>query len=499
MDFVTNLANGFRVAAEPINLLYAFAGAALGTSVGVLPGLGTVATVAILLPVTYKMGSVPAVIMLAGIFYGAQYGGSTTSILLNIPGEASSVVTCIDGYKMACQGRAGAALGISAMGSFIAGTLGVLGLSMIAPGLGAFALRFGPPEYFSLVLVGLIMTVYLSEESILKGLVMGALGLFLGVVGLDPVQGVDRFTFGFTKLSDGIDLVTVAMGLFGISEILINAEMVKGQGVDIFKAPLKGLLPTRDDWRRCWASILRGSLIGFFIGVLPGGGVIISSFVSYTVEKRVSKNPEQFGKGAIEGVAAPEAANNAASISSFVPLLTLGIPGNATTAMILVALMIHGVSPGPMMIQKYPDLFWGTVASMYIGNIMLLGLNLPLIGLWVRVLRVPYKFIATTVIVICMIGAYSINNSIFDVGIMVFMGIFGYIFRKNGYPPAPLVFAMILGRMLELSLQQSLIGSAGDFFVFFKSPISAGFLFAGGVLILKPAVRLLWKQKRRMK
>ena len=375
MGFFEHLAGGFAVALSASNLFYCAIGAILGTAIGVLPGLGPPATIALLLPVTFKMDPVSAVIMLSGIFYGAMYGGSTTSILLNIPGEAASVVTCLDGYKMARNGRAGAALGISALGSFIAGSLALLGVSILAPTLASFALKFGPPEYFCLVLLGLMMAIYLSEESILKGLMMGLLGLLLGTIGLDPVSGSERFTFGVSRLTDGVDFVVMVMGLFGLAEILCNLEAPENR--EIFKTALKGLLPTRQDWRQCWASVMRGSALGFFIGVLPGGGAIISSFAAYAVEKRLSKHPERFGSGAIEGVAAPEAANNAASTSSFIPLLTLGIPGNASIAMIFVALMIHGIRPGPLLLQEHPNLFWGVIASMYIGNVMLLGLNLP--------------------------------------------------------------------------------------------------------------------------
>jgi len=494
MDFIAHLTQGFTVALSPWNLLSAALGVVIGTAIGVLPGLGPPATVALLLPVTYKIEPTSAIIMLAGIFYGAMYGGSTTSILLNIPGEAASVVTCLDGYKMARQGRAGSALGISAMASFFAGTVSIFGLSLVAPSLASFALRFGPPEYFSLVLLGLMMAVYLSEQSIIKGLAMTALGLLLGTVGIDPVHGATRFAFGVSRLLDGFDFVVVAMGLFGISEVMINLEAA---GIrDVFKAPLKGLLPTLEDWRRGWASVVRGSLLGFFIGVLPGGGAIISSFVSYAVEKRVSKHPEQFGQGAIEGVAAPEAANNAASTSSFIPLLTLGIPGNATIAMIFVALMIHGIRPGPLLLQEHPNLFWGVVASMYIGNLMLLGLNLPLIGFWVRLLRVPYHFLAVVVVIICVIGAYSVKNTVFDIGTMLVFGVAGYLMRKGGFPPAPLILAMILGPLLERSLQQSLISSGGEPSIFIEKPISAALLCVAAFLMLTPILKWLWKRNR---
>lgn len=484
-----NLASGFAVALSPWNIAYAGFGAVLGTAIGVLPGLGPPATIAMLLPLTYGMEPVSAVIMLAGIFYGAMYGGSTTSILLNIPGEAGSVVTCLDGYRMTRSGRAGAALGIAAIGSFIAGTLGVLGLSLISPILADFALRFGPAEYFSLVLLGLTMAVYLSGGSALKGLVMTVLGLLLGTVGLDPVLGAERFTFGLPQLTDGLDFVVVAMGLFGIAEVLSNLEAPE-QPV-VLKTGIKSILPTREDWKRAWAPIARGSFFGFFIGILPGGGAIISSFVSYAVEKKISKNPEQFGHGAIEGVAAPEAANNAASVSSFIPLLTLGIPGNASIAMILVALMIHGIRPGPQLIAEHPDIFWGAVASMYLGNVMLLALNLPLVGLWVKLLRVPYSLLALIVVVICVVGAYSVNNSTFDVGIMIGFGIFGYLLRKTGFPAAPLVLAMILGPILERSLQQAMISSAGDPLIFIQHPMSAALLGAAALVALTPLISLM--------
>ncbi len=497
MDFLTYLSSGFAVALTPGNLGYAMLGALLGTAIGVLPGLGPPATIALLLPATYKIEPVSAVIMMAGIFYGAMYGGSTTSILLNIPGEAASVVTCLDGYKMARKGRAGVALGLSAIGSFFAGTVSVLGLSLVAPLLAAFALKFGPPEYFSLVLLGLMMAVYLAEESILKGLITGTIGLLMGTVGLDPVLGAQRFTFGLSRLTDGFDFVVVAMGLFGISEVLINLETPEKR--DIFKASLKGLLPSREDWRRSWAAIVRGSLLGFFIGVLPGGGAIISSFAAYAVEKRLSRHPEEFGQGAVEGVAAPEAANNAASTSSFIPLLTLGIPGNASIAMIFVALMIHGIRPGPLLLQEHPQLFWGVVASMYIGNLMLLGLNLPLIGLWVRLLKVPYRLLAVVVVIICVIGAYSVNNLTFDIGTMVVFGAFGYFIRKAGFPAAPLILAMILGPMLERTLQQSLISSGGDPMIFLRRPISAALLGVAVLVMAKPVVQWVLKQTARRK
>ncbi len=494
MDVISHVVSGLIVALTPINLMYTFIGAVVGTAIGVLPGLGPPATVALLLPITYKINAASGVMMLAGIYYGAMYGGSTTSILLNIPGEAASVVTCMDGYQMARQGRAGPALGASALGSFFAGTVGLVGLVLVAPPMANFAIKFGYAETASLVVLGLMMATYLSEGSVLKGLLMSALGLLLGTVGLDPVFGVERFTFGVSPLTDGVEFIVAAMGLFGITEVLCNLEQPEVR--DVFKTSIKNLFPTREDWRQSWASMIRGTLIGFFIGVLPGGGGVISAFISYAVEKRVSKHPERFGKGAIEGVMAPEAANNAASSSSFIPLLTLGIPGNATTAMIFVALMIHGIRPGPLMLQEHPSLFWGVIGSMYIGNVMLLALNLPLIGIWVRLLKVPYQYLAVTVAIICTIGAYSVKNSVFDVGTMVVFGIIGYFMRKGGFPGAPLLLAMLLGRMLERTVQQALAMSGGDPVVFVERPISAALLLVAVFVLISPAIRWLWRRTR---
>jgi putative tricarboxylic transport membrane protein len=490
MDVLGNLGSGFAIALTPWNLLYGLVGVILGTGVGVLPGLGPPATIALLLPVTYKMTPVSAVIMLGGIFYGAMFGGSTTSILLNIPGEPASVVTCLDGYQMARQGRAGAALGASAIGSFFGGIVSVILLMLIAPTLAAMGLRFGPPEYTSLVVLGLMMAVYLSEESVLKGLIMMMMGILLGMVGIDPAFGAERFTLGIPRLTGGLEFVVVGMGLFGIGEVLINLEAPEVR--EIYKASLKGLLPNLEDWRRCWASMIRGSILGSLIGVLPGGGAVISSFVAYALEKRVSKHPERFGKGAIEGVMAPETANNSAATSSFIPLLTLGIPGNLSIAMIFVALMIHGIRPGPMLIQEHPDLFWGVIASMFIGNALLLALNLPLIGVWVKLLTVPYRYLVVVIIVICIIGAYSVNYTAFDVGAMVVFGVFGYLIRKARFPAAPLVLAMILGPILERSMQQSLMMSGGDFMIFVRRPISSVLLLVAGLLMLTPVARSIW-------
>ena len=493
MDIFNNLATGFAVALAPINLLYCFLGSFIGTAIGVLPGLGPPATIALLLPVTYGIPATSAVILLAGIFYGAMYGGSTTSILLNIPGEAASVVTCLDGYQMARQGRAGAALAISAFGSFIAGTLSIVGLMLLAPPLAAFAIKFGPPENFALLVLGLMMVGYLAGASMTKGLMMACLGLLLGTVGLDPIMGTQRFTYGIIKLSEGFEFILVAMGLFGIGEVLVNVEQtIKAE---VFETKLRGLLPNREEWRMSAAPIARGSLLGFFIGVLPGGGAIISSFISYALEKKLSKHPERFGKGAIEGVAAPESANNSAATGSFIPLLTLGIPGNASIAMIFAALLIHGIRPGPLLVAEKPEVFWGLVASMYIGNVMLLVLNLPLIGLWVRLLRVPYPLLAPLILVFVLIGAYNVNNSAFDMRITIAFDFFGYLMRKFDFEPAPLVLAMILGPQLEASLRRSLIYSHGELGVFFERPIAAALMALALLMLVSPIFRWAFGHK----
>jgi len=493
MEIFNNLIVGFAVALTPINLLYCFLGSFIGTAIGVLPGIGPPATIALLLPVTYGIPATSAIILLAGIFYGAMYGGSTTSILLNIPGEAASVVTCLDGYQMARQGRAGAALAISAFGSFIAGTLGVVGLMLLAPPLAAFAVKFGPPENFALLVLGLMMVGYLAGESMTKGLIMACIGLLLGTVGLDPIMGTQRFTYGIFKLSEGFEFILVAMGLFGIGEVLANVE--QNITAEVFQTKIRGLLPNREEWRTSAAPIARGSLLGFLIGVLPGGGAIISSFISYALEKKLSKHPERFGKGAIEGVAAPESANNSAATSSFIPLLTLGIPGNASIAVIFAALLIHGVRPGPLLVAEKPEVFWGLIASMYIGNIMLLVLNLPLIGLWVKLLRIPYPLLAPLILVFVIIGAYSVNNSVFDVGVTIAFGLLGYVIRKFNFEPAPLVLAMILGPQLEGSLRRSLIYSRGDLMVFFERPIAAALMTLALFMLLSPIFRMVLSRK----
>jgi len=488
------LVNGFGIAFSLINLTFALLGALLGTIVGILPGLGPAATISLLLPLSFKIGSpVTSIIMMAGIFYGAMYGGSTTSILVNIPGEAASVVTCIDGYQMALKGRAGPALGIAAIGSFIAGTIGVIGLTFVAPPLAEFALKFGPPEYFALTLLGLLMATLLGGTSIVKGLIMVVLGLLLGSVGLDPISGAIRFTWGFFMLQEGVDFVTLAMGMFGIGEILINLE--KELSTELVTRKITHLWPTLKDWAESKWAILRGSFIGFFIGILPGGGAVISSLVSYAVEKKISKHPEEFGKGAIQGVAGPESANNSAASTSFIPLLTLGIPGNAAIAMIFAALLIQGVQPGPFLITEHPDVFWGVVASMYIGNVMLLILNLPMVGMWVQLLRVPYAILAPIIVLFCCIGVYSIRNTVFDIWVMGIFGVIGYFFRKVEMEPGPLILAFVLGPILERSLRQALLISAGSPFIFFTRPISGammGFLILFIVIKVVSALRGRW-------
>ena len=493
MDILANVMLGFQVALQPANLFFCFMGVLIGTLVGVLPGLGPVAAMSLLLPTTFHLSPVSAVIMLSGIYYGAMYGGSTTSILVNIPGEASSVITCLDGYQMARKGRAGAALGIAAFGSFIAGTLSILGLMLLAPMLAEVALKFGPPEYFSLMLLGLVIVTFLAGSSMPKALLMAAFGLFLGLIGMDIMTATPRFTFDIYFLMDGVGLVPVVMGLFGISEVLLNLESKLER--EIFETKIKGLLPNRQDWRDSAWPIARGSVIGFFLGILPGGGAVISSFVSYGVEKKCSAYPEKFGTGVIEGVAGPEAANNAAAGGAFIPLLTLGIPANAVMAMLLGALTIYGMQPGPMLIKEHPDLFWGVVTSMYIGNIMLLVLNLPLIGIWVKILKIPYEYLFPLILLFCLIGAFSLNNSVGEIGLMLFFGGVGYLMKKFDYEAAPLVLAMVLGPMMENALRQSLIMANGSAGIFFSRPISLGVVLLVLALLILPM--LPWVKKKR--
>ena len=495
MEYFSGLMMGFSLALTPYNLLFGFIGALLGTAVGVLPGLGPAATISLLLPLSYALGnSITSIIMLAGIYYGAMYGGSTTSILLNIPGEAASVVTCIDGYQMAKKGRAGAALGMAAIGSFIAGTFGVIGLTFVAPPLSAFALKFGPPEYFSLTVLGLMLATYLSGKSILKGMIMAVVGLLLATVGMDPVTGNTRYTFGLLILEDGFDFLTLGMGLFGIGEIFSTLEgKLKAE---LVTTKITNLWPTLKDWAVSKWSVMRGSGIGFFVGLLPGGGAVIASLLAYAVEKRVSKEPQKFGQGALEGVAAPESANNAAASASFIPMLTLGIPGNPAIAMIFAALLIQGVTPGPLLLREHPNLFWGVIASMYIGNVLLLVLNLPLVGLWVQMLKVPYSILAPVIVLICSIGVYSMKNDVSDVMLMVVFGVVGYFFRKLQFELGPLLLAFVLGRILERSLRQTLLISRGEVSIFFTRPISAAFLAVVALMILASFGMVLYKRRK---
>jgi len=493
MDTLTAILDGFAVSLTPARIFYCFLGAVLGTVVGVLPGLGPSATIALLLPVTYRLDTVSAIIMMAGIYYGSQYGGSTTSILVRIPGESSSMVTCFDGYEMTKQGRAGPALGMAAIASFIAGTLGVVGLMLVAPPLGRFALAFGPAEYFSLMVLGLTLVAYLGGESLLKALLMAAIGLLLSTIGQDPVAGVERYTFNTLVLLDGIGLVPVFMGMFGIAEVLSTMEQPPDQ--QRLSAP-KGLLPTRQDWRDSAMPIARGTVIGFFLGILPGGGATIASIASYVAEKRFAKNRERLGQGAIEGVAGPEASNNAAATSSFIPLLTLGIPANVVMAMMLAALTIHGIRPGPLLIQERPDLFWGVITSMYLGNVMLLILNLPLVGLFIQILRIPYPVLAPLILLFCLVGAYSTSSQVADVLVMVCFGLLGYLMRKFKFEAAPLILALILGKPMEESLRQALGISQGSFAIFVTHPISLALLLVTAVSLACPAIAWAWRRMR---
>ena len=488
-----SLLHGFAIAFQLDNLWYAFLGCVVGTLVGVLPGIGPLSGISILLPVTFGLNATQAIIMLAGIYYGSQYGGSTTSILMRIPGEASSVMTCIDGYAMAKKGRAGAALCIAAVGSWIGGTFGVIVLTMVAPPLATLAVRFGPPEYTALLVLGLIFLAYMSSSSLIRTLLMACLGLLLGMIGIDNMTGHFRYSFDLAELGDGIGIVPVAVCLFGLGEILAtpSADAVK----NIISPRLRDLLPTRKEWGEAAMPITRGTLLGFFIGIIPGSAHIISSFLSYALEKRVSKHPEEFGKGAVAGVAGPETANNAASTGAFVPLLALGIPTSPITAVLIGALMLHGISVGPTLVNEHPDVFWGFVASMYVGNVMLLLLNLPLVSVFVWVLRIPYAYLYPLIIMFCIIGVYETNNSIVDVWIMLIMGILGYALRKFEFDPAPLVLGLVISPILEQSLRQSLIMSNGDYFIFFSRPISGALLLVSIAMLAMAATSFVLKRK----
>lgn len=487
---IESIAYGFQVAFQLDNVFCCFVGVLFGTLVGVLPGFGPTAGVALLLPISYTLSPSSAIILLAGIYYGSMYGGSTTSVLVNIPGEAASVVTCIDGYQMALQGKAGPALAVSAIGSFIAGTIGVVLLMFIALPLGDFGLKFGPAEFFSLIVVAVVLLTYLSSKSLTKSLIMGVTGLFLSTIGIDVFTSAPRFTFGIFQLQGGLDFVPVVMGLFGISEILLNVE--KSVKVEIIAPKISRIFLNREEWKRSIFPITRGTFLGFFLGMLPGGGAIISSFASYSLEKKLSKKPEEFGRGAIEGVAGPESANNSATAGGFVPLLSLGIPPNVVMALFLGGLMMHGVVPGPLLIKQHPDVFWGIISSMYLGNIFLLILNLPLVGIWVKLLRIRYNILFPLIIVFCLMGVYSLNGNIFDIYTMAFFGAAGYFLRKLDFDLAPLVLAMVLGPILEENFGRALIISGGSFLIFIQKPISGFFLFVAFFLlatIIFPEIR----------
>jgi len=490
MDIFSNLALGFSVALSFQNLAYCFFGVFVGTAIGVLPGVGPLVTIAVLLPLTFGLPPESAMIMLAGIYYGAAYGGSTTAILVNLPGEASAAVTCLDGYQMARNGRAGAALSISAIGSFVAGTIGTIIIAAFGPPLSKLALHFGAPEFFSLILLALITTAILVRGSMLKGIATAMLGVQFGLVGVDITSGVERFTFGLPRMSDGIDFVVVAMGLFALAEIAVNLETVEKR--EIFTSKIKGLWPTRDDLKRSAAPILRGTAIGSFFGVLPGAGMTISSFAAYAVEKKLSKHPEKFGTGVIEGVASPEAANNASAQGSFIPTLTLGIPGSSVMALMLGALMIQGITPGPQVMTTHPQIFWGLIASMWIGNLMLVILNLPLVGLWVSMLRIPYRWLFPIILVFSCFGVYAVQFSTMDLWMMVFFGVLGYVFLKIGCEAAPFILGFLLGPLLEEYFRRSMILSRGSLEIFVTKPISAGILLVVLVVLasmLFPAIR----------
>jgi putative tricarboxylic transport membrane protein len=497
MDSLQGLAYGFGVALSVPNLSACFLGVLVGTVVGVLPGIGPIGAMALLIPSTFYLDPATALIMLAGIFYGAMYGGSTTSILINVPGEEAAVVTAIDGYQMAKKGRAGAALAVAAVGSFVAGTLGVVALMFFAPPLADVALNFGPPEYCALMLVGLIGLSQLGEGSPLKSYLMVGFGLLLGTAGMEPITGIPRFTFGRVELSQGIELVPVAMGLYGMAEVLMIAERITGIP-EMIKVKFRELFPTVGEWKRAFPSMLRGAGVGFFIGLIPGPAAILSTFAAYKLEKSISKHPEEFGKGAIEGVAGPESANNSATAGLMVPLLALGVPFAPVPAMLLGALIIHGVQPGPLLMVQRPDIFWGVVASMYIGNVILLIFNLPLVGVFASILRIPQHILMGLISLLCLVGTFSVNNSLLDIYILIVMGGVGYILRKLKFDMAPLILALVLGPMLEKNLIQSLYLCRGSIQTMISRPITAILLFIALAAIVSPFL-LRWKKGRKSK
>lgn len=482
MELFNNLALGLSVALTPANLVFALVGALIGTLIGVLPGIGPIATIAMLLPLTFHLEPTSGLIMLAGIFYGAQYGGSTTAILVNLPGETSSVVTCIDGHQMARQGRAGAALAVAALGSFFAGCVSTLLIATFAPPLAVVGQSFGAPEYFSLMVLGLIAAVVLAHGSVLKAVAMIILGLLVGLVGTDGNTGATRFTFGITELTDGIDVATLAIGIFGLGEIITNLSQPEETRA-LVASKITRLWPTREDFRRAWPAVLRGTALGSILGVLPGGGALLASFAAYAFEKKVAREPARFGKGAIEGVAAPESANNAGAQTSFIPLLTLGIPSNPTMAVMVGAMTIQGIAPGPRVMVTQPELFWGIIASMWVGNLALVIINLPLIGIWVRLLTVPYRLLFPAILLLCCIGVYSLNSSPTEVGLTALFGFFGYVFYKLGCEPAPFALGFILGPLMEENLRRALLLARGDPMTFVSSPISLALLIAAAALL----------------
>ena len=482
MEFLQHLGLGFGIALHWQNVMYAFIGCVLGTLIGVLPGIGPIATIAMLLPATFALPPVSALIMLAGIYYGAQYGGSTTSILVNLPGEVSSVVTCLDGYQMARQGKAGKALGIAALGSFFAGSVATLLIAGFAPPLAELALKFGPAEYFSLMVLGLIAAVVLAHGSMSKAIAMIVLGLLMGLIGTDVNSGAARYTFNVPELIDGLGIGTVAMGIFGFSEIIRNLE--QGEKREVFTKSLSGLWPDWRDIKQASGAVARGTTLGASLGILPGGGPVLGAFSAYTLEKKISKHPERFGTGVIEGVAAPESANNAAAQTSFIPLLTLGIPSNPVMALMIGAMIIHGIQPGPQIMTARPELFWGMIASMWVGNLMLVILNLPLIGMWVKLLSLPYRFLYPAILIFCCIGVYSISNAWMDVLFAALFGFVGYLFIKLDCEPAPLLLGFVLGPMMEENLRRALLLARGDPAVFVERPISLTLLVCAAVLLL---------------
>ena len=494
MELIDNLTLGFATALTLQNLFYCFIGVLIGTLIGVLPGIGPVATLAMLLPVTYALPPTSALIMLAGIYYGAQYGGSTTAILVNLPGESSSVVTCIDGYQMARRGRAGAALATAALGSFFAGTIGVLIVAGLALPMVELAFKFGPAEYFSLMVLGLIGAVVLASGSLIKAIAMIVLGLLLGLVGTDVNSGVARFSFDIPELADGIGFVSVAMGVFGFAEIIVNLEHKEKR--EVFTSKVGKLMPSKAEFKYAYPAVLRGTALGSILGVLPGGGALLAAFAAYTLEKKITRNPEiPFGKGNIRGVAAPESANNSGAQTSFIPMLTLGIPPNAVMALMVGAMTIHNIQPGPQVMSSNPSLFWGLIASMWIGNLILVVLNLPLIGIWVQLLKVPYRLLYPAILVFCGIGVYSINNNPFDVTMTAIFGLLGYIFYKLRCEPAPLILGFILGPMMEENLRRAMLLSRGDATVFFTRPLSLGLLVAAALLIVIVALPNIKKKR----